>query len=204
MNDLLFLIPLLPLLAAVVNFVLGRNMPDRATSLIATIAVGASFALSLAVFANQLDSEDPLRQHLYTWIPGGMFDVPLNLYVDHLTAIMLLVVTTVSLLVHIYSMGYMKGDPGFYRFFAFLPLFVFSMLMLVLADNLAGDVLRLGSGWPVFLPADRFLLQTPFGQPGREEGVHRQPDRRLRIRDRHHADLLEARYGHLRRDLLSA
>lgn len=135
MSDYLFLIPLLPLLAATVNFVFGRRLSDTVTAQIATFAVGVSFALSLAVFGNQLDSDDPLHQHLYDWIPAGSFHVPLDLYVDHLTAIMLLVVTSVSLLVHIYSQGYMAGDPGFYRFFSFLPLFVFSMLMLVLADN---------------------------------------------------------------------
>ncbi|CAN5555013.1 NADH-quinone oxidoreductase subunit L [soil metagenome] len=135
MTDLLFLIPLLPLLAATVNYVYGRRMSDAATGWLATVAVGGSFALSLAAFGNQLGSDDPLRQHLYDWIPAGLFHVPLSLQVDHLAAIMLLVVTSVSLLVHIYSMGYMAGDPGFYRFFAFLPLFVFSMLMLVLADN---------------------------------------------------------------------
>ncbi|MEZ4570495.1 MAG: NADH-quinone oxidoreductase subunit L [Thermomicrobiales bacterium] len=131
----MFLIPLLPLLAAIVNYVFGRSMSEAITSRIATVAVGGSFALSLAAFGDQLDSDEPIRQHLYDWIPAGLFHVPLNLHVDHLTAIMLLVVTSVSLLVHIYSAGYMHGDPGFYRFFSFLPLFVFSMLMLVLADN---------------------------------------------------------------------
>ncbi len=135
MSDLLFLIPLLPLLAATINFVFGRRMADAQTAWLATASIAGSFALSLAAFGNQLDSDEPLTQHLYDWIPAGLFHVPLNLYVDHLTAIMLLVVTSVSLVVHIYSQGYMAGDPGFYRFFSFLPLFVFSMLMLVLADN---------------------------------------------------------------------
>ena len=135
MNDLLFLIPLLPLVAATVNYIFGRRMSDAATGWLATAAVAGSFGLSLAAFGDQLDSDEPLHQHLYDWIPAGLFHVPLNLHVDHLTAIMLLVVTSVSLLVHIYSQGYMAGDPGFYRFFSFLPLFVFSMLMLVLADN---------------------------------------------------------------------
>ena len=135
MSDLLFLIPLLPLIAATVNFVYGRRMSDAATGWIATAAIAGSFGLSLAAFGDQLDSDDPLHQHLYDWIPAGLFHVPLSLQVDHLTALMLLVVTSVSLLVHIYSQGYMAGDPGFYRFFSFLPLFVFSMLMLVMADN---------------------------------------------------------------------
>ncbi len=135
MSDFLFLIPLLPLLAATINYIFGRRMSNATTGWLATAAVAGSFGLSLAAFGNQLDSDQPLHQHLYDWIPAGLFHVPLDLRIDHLTAIMLLVVTSVSLLVHIYSQGYMAGDPGFYRFFAFLPLFVFSMLMLVLADN---------------------------------------------------------------------
>ncbi len=135
MDDLLILIPLLPLLAAVINYTFGRLYFRNWTHYPAIAAVGISWIISLAVFIDQADHGDPLFQHLYTWIPAGQFEVPLNLYVDHLTSIMLLVVTTVSLLVHIYSVGYMKGDGGYYRFFSFLPLFVFSMLMLVLADN---------------------------------------------------------------------
>jgi NADH-quinone oxidoreductase subunit L len=135
MEDLLVLIPALPLAAAVINFLFGRWYLKTVSALIAIAAVGGAFLLSVAVFIQQLGADDPLHQNLYTWIPAGQFDVPLNLYVDQLTVIMLLVVTSVSLLVHIYSVGYMHGDPGYYRFFSYLPLFVFSMLMLVLADN---------------------------------------------------------------------
>ena len=135
MEDLLFLIPLLPLVAAVVNFLLGRWFLRSLAGPIAAASVFGAWLLSLLVFIDQLGSEESLVQHLYTWIPAGDFEVPVTLYVDHLTAVMLMVVTTVSTLVHIYAMGYMHGDPGFYRFFSYLPLFVFSMLMLVLADN---------------------------------------------------------------------
>jgi NADH-quinone oxidoreductase subunit L len=135
MEDLLVLIPALPLAAAVINFLFGRWYLKTVSALIAIAAVAGSFALSVAVLVQQIGADEPLSQHLYTWIPAGQFDVPLNLYVDQLTVIMLLVVTSVSLLVHIYSTGYMHGDPGYYRFFSYLPLFVFSMLMLVLADN---------------------------------------------------------------------
>ena len=98
-------------------------------------AVAVSFVLSLIVFFQIRSNGDLISQHLYTWIPAGSFRIPVTLQVDQLTAIMLMVVTFVSLLVHIYSFGYMHGDPGYYRFFSYLPLFVFSMLMLVLADN---------------------------------------------------------------------
>ena len=135
MEHWLFLIPLAPLVAAVVNFMFGRWIIKNFASWIASGAVAISFVLSLIVFFQIRSNGDLITQHLYTWIPAGSFRIPVTLQVDQLTAIMLMVVTFVSLLVHIYSFGYMHGDPGYYRFFSYLPLFVFSMLMLVLADN---------------------------------------------------------------------
>jgi NADH-quinone oxidoreductase subunit L len=135
MSSWLFLIPLLPLAAAVINFLLGRWFLQQASQWIATLAVAASFILSIPVFLQVASDEQAISQHLYTWIPAGDFDIPVTLFVDQLTATMLLVVSGVGLLVHIYSVGYMHGDPGLYRFFSYLPLFVFSMLMLVMANN---------------------------------------------------------------------
>ena len=134
MEQYLYLIPLLPLLAFVVNLLFGRFL-GTAAHWIATPSVFASFLLSLLVFRQISETGEPLRQDLYTWIQSGSFHIGINLFVDQLTAVMLLVVTSVGFLVHVYSKGYMKGDPGFARFFAYLPFFVFSMLMLVLADN---------------------------------------------------------------------
>ena len=135
MADWLFLIPLAPLVAAVANFLLGRWFIRGQAHWPATIGVAVAFALSVAAFVQIETDGEPFSQHLYTWIPAGDFTVPVTLAVDQLTAIMLLIVTGVSLLVHIYSIGYMHGDPGYYRFFAYLPLFVFSMVSLVLANN---------------------------------------------------------------------
>ncbi|MCC6935873.1 MAG: NADH-quinone oxidoreductase subunit L [Thermomicrobiales bacterium] len=135
MKDLLFLIPLLPLLAAVINSLFGRWLLRDLAGPIATVSVIGSWVVSLLVFIDQLGSDQPLTQHLYTWIPAGDFQIPVTLHVDHLTAVMLMVVTTVGSLVHIYSNGYLAGDTGFYRFFTYLPLFIFSMLILVLANN---------------------------------------------------------------------
>ncbi len=135
MADLLFLIPVLPLAASAVVLLFGRTVLGDRSALLSTAAVAVSWLVSILVAVDIYRTPEPIRQTLFRWIPSGDFDVRVSLYADQLTAVMLLVVSTVGLLVHIYSIGYMKGDPGLYRFFAYLPLFVFSMLMLVLADN---------------------------------------------------------------------
>jgi len=132
----LFLIPLFPLVAFAINILFGKWYVRERAGLLASVAIFASWVVALIVLLDINQNGHVLKQHLFTWIPAGSFNVEANLYVDQLTAIMLIVVTTVSFLVHVYSIGYMHGDPGYYRFFAYLPLFVFSMLMLVLADNL--------------------------------------------------------------------
>jgi NADH-quinone oxidoreductase subunit L len=134
MDRYLFLIPLLPLLAFAINLLFGRVI-RTAAHWIATPAVFASFLLSVLTLRQVLAGGVPLRQDLYTWIQSGDFHIGINLVVDQLTAVMLIVVTSVGFLVHVYSKGYMDHDPGYARFFAYLPFFVFSMLMLVLADN---------------------------------------------------------------------
>ncbi|MEZ4561814.1 MAG: NADH-quinone oxidoreductase subunit L [Thermomicrobiales bacterium] len=134
MSQYLFLIPLLPLLAFIVNLIFGRYL-GKTAAWIAIPAVFASFLLSLLVFADINGSGEPLRQAVYTWINAGDFHIGIDLYVDQLTAVMLIVVTSVGFLVNVYSRGYMAEDPSYARFFAYLPFFVFSMLMLVLADN---------------------------------------------------------------------
>ncbi len=136
MSDLLFLIPLLPLAAFCINILLGRSVIREKAHWISIPAVLGSWIVSVLVLFDINDTERAISQRLFTWIPSGDFNVEVSLYADQLTAIMLMVVTTVGLLVHVYSVGYMHGDPGYYRFFSYLPLFVFSMLMLVLADNL--------------------------------------------------------------------
>src|SRR5688572_20197607 len=131
MADFLFLIPALPLLAFVINYILGRGAIRDKAHWIAAPAVFASFVLSLFAFLDVREEDHAIEQHLFTWIPSGSFNVDVSLHVDQLTAVMLLVVTSVGFLVHVYSIAYMNGDGGYYRFFSYLPLFVFSMLMLV-------------------------------------------------------------------------
>ncbi len=135
MSDFLFLIPLLPLAAFCINIFLGRSLIRGNAHWVSIPAVLGAWIVSILVLLDINDTGHAISQRLFTWIPAGDFNVAVSLYADQLTAIMLLVVTTVGLLVHVYSVGYMHGDPGYYRFFSYLPLFVFSMLMLVLADN---------------------------------------------------------------------
>ena len=120
-----------------------------------------------------------------TFIHSGDLQVDWALRVDTLTAVMLVVVTSVSALVHLYSWGYMDEDPDQPRFFAYLSLFTFAMLMLVTADNLV----QMFFGWEGVGLASYLLIgfwyQKPSRQRGRDQGVRRQPRRRLRLLARH-------------------
>ncbi|HXG49797.1 MAG TPA: NADH-quinone oxidoreductase subunit L [candidate division Zixibacteria bacterium] len=140
--DLLRWIPFLPLLGTVLNLALGARLGRRAAGWLATLAVAASFGLSLYVFL-ELSATAAFRDRVYTWIQSGSFRADLSLQVDALAAVMLLVVTGIGALIHLYSIGYMGHDEDAVRFFAYLNLFVFFMLLLVMADNL----LLLFVGW---------------------------------------------------------
>jgi NADH-quinone oxidoreductase subunit L len=131
------LIPLLPFAAFVIiglSELSGRGLRDRA-HWIAVPAVLGSLVLSLVAFGSVL-SGGPHDLTFFTWAVSGTFRVSIGIHIDALTAVMLLLVTIVSGLVHIYTIGYMHGDRGYARFFAYIGLFTFSMLMLVMASNL--------------------------------------------------------------------
>ena len=132
--QMLWMIPAFPLAAFLLNGLLGRRVFRNAAHWVALAGVGASVLLAYKVLFAVMGGEE-LAETIYTWIAVGDFTVPLRLTADSLTAVMLVVVTTVSFLVHWYSVGYMHGDGGYHRFFAYLSLFTFSMLMLVLAGN---------------------------------------------------------------------
>src|SRR5437763_14004070 len=112
--DYIWLIPALPLLAFIVNGLFGRLL-GRTTGLVAVWLVGLTFLLSLLVLVAVLNPDSqhpvPFQYTLYTWIPSGDFRVDIAFLVDPLTAVMLLVVTSVGSLVHVYSLGYMDDDP---------------------------------------------------------------------------------------------
>lgn len=128
------LIPFFPLAAFLVLGLRGSQIKDRA-HVIAVPAVVLSLVLALSAFF-EVASGSVISVPLYTWLISGDLDIHIGLHIDRLTAVMLLLVTGVSSLVHVYTIGYMHGDPGYARFFSYIALFTFSMLMLVLADNL--------------------------------------------------------------------
>lgn len=127
------LIPLLPLFAFLILGLGGHWMRERA-HLVAVPAVVLSFLLSLVALSEVVGGKI-LEIPLYTWASSGSLTITLGLYIDQLTAAMLILVTTVSSLVHVYTIGYMHGEPGYARFFSNIALFTFSMLMLVMSDN---------------------------------------------------------------------
>ncbi len=141
-STLLRFIPLIALSGAALNIFFGNRLGRKNAGLLACAAVLLSFLLSLLVFS-RLPAGGILKDALFTWIESDPFKVHLSLQVDALTAVMLLVVTGVGLIIHIYSLGYMGHDEGMVRYFAYLNLFIFFMLLLVMADNL----LVLFVGW---------------------------------------------------------
>jgi NADH-quinone oxidoreductase subunit L len=141
---LISLIPLLPILGFAFTALFGRRLMARwgrgAAEIVPVGIVIAVWVIALAVIVPALTHAEPFGEHgfemkLWTWIPAGNFQVDLGFHVDALTAVLLLVVTTIGMLVHIYSIGYMAHDPGTWRFFAYLNLFMFSMLVLVLGSS---------------------------------------------------------------------
>jgi NADH-quinone oxidoreductase subunit L len=135
--DLVWLVPAVPLAGAVVNLFMGRRL-GRWSGILASVLMAVSFALTVGVLADlvAIPGDDRVRLvRLWDWIGVGGLRVATELRVDPLSITMMLVITGVGTLIHVYSIGYMQGDPRFGRFFAYMNLFVFFMLVLVLAEN---------------------------------------------------------------------
>lgn len=131
--SLLFLIPLLPLLGFAINGLAYPKLPKQIAGIIGTIPPLVAFALSLQLFLN-FDGQAQILP-IADWIKVGSLEIPFAFQIDQLSILMLLVITGVGTLIHVYSIGYMSHDAGFGKFFAFLNLFVFFMLILVLGAN---------------------------------------------------------------------
>jgi NADH-quinone oxidoreductase subunit L len=139
----LWLIPLFPLIGFLLNGLFGRRLAKPVVNLIAVGSVAVSFAYVLWVLSALYPIASPHSESYFTWIQSGTLHIGFDLTVDRLTAVMLMVITGVGLIIHIYSVGYMAHEGGYYRFFSYLNLFMFFMLILVLASNF----LLLFVGW---------------------------------------------------------
>jgi NADH-quinone oxidoreductase subunit L len=138
MLDKVWLIPLFPLVGFVLNGLFGWSWREKVVGWLGAGVVGVSFVAALAVFRSFLAlpaDERHVTITLYRWLESGSLSVDVGFLLDPLSMVMVLVVTGVGFLIHVYSIGYMHGDRGFARYFSFLNLFTFAMLLLVLADN---------------------------------------------------------------------
>jgi NADH-quinone oxidoreductase subunit L len=133
----------LPIIGALIAGLLGRALGARPSEIITTLFVGISAVLSWVVFTQIGFGAETVHIPVLRWVTSGQLDVSWSLRVDTLTGVMLVVVNTVSFLVHFYSIGYMHEDDSRPRFFAYLSLFTFAMLMLVTSNNF----LQLFFGW---------------------------------------------------------
>ncbi|WP_019584281.1 NADH-quinone oxidoreductase subunit L [Thioalkalivibrio sp. ALE16] len=144
MDTIYLLIVLAPLFGAIAAGLFGRQIGRTGAHSVTILGVAISFILSVVVFwAHVFGDAGVYNETVYTWMVSDGIQFEVGFLVDNLTAMMMLVVTFVSLMVHIYTIGYMQDDPGYQRFFAYISLFTFSMLMLVMANNF----MQLFFGW---------------------------------------------------------
>ncbi len=139
MTEIFWLIPFVPALSTLILAVFGRVLPKKYVSYQACLAVFASFvisAISLFGLLQTAHENYPLVKNLFSWIHSGSFNINFSLQLDPLSAVMALVVSGVGFIIHVYSVGYMAKDSGFTRYFTYLNLFTFAMLILVMASNI--------------------------------------------------------------------
>ena len=142
MQQIYLAIPLLPLIAAAIVGIANKALPRSLAHVLTILGVAGAFGLSVLVFLDVLKG-NVYNGTVYTWMTTGTYSFQVGFLIDKLTAMMMLVVTFVSLMVHIYTIGYMHEDAGYRRFFSYISLFTFSMLMLVMANNF----MQLFFGW---------------------------------------------------------
>ena len=142
MKAIYLLVPLAPLAGAILAGLFGRALGRAGAHTVTILGVLVSFIASCWIFADVLQG-NTFNGSVYTWLTSGGVKLEIGFLIDRLTALMMVVVTFVSLMVHVYTIGYMAEDPGYQRFFAYISLFTFSMLMLVMANNF----LQLFFGW---------------------------------------------------------
>jgi NADH-quinone oxidoreductase subunit L len=162
MEHIYLAIVLLPLLGALIAGLGARAIPRAAAHSVTIAGVAVSFALSLVVLYDvAINNAAVYNETVYTWATIGSLHLEVGFLIDPLTALMMAVVTSVSLLVHIYTIGYMHDDPGYNRFFSYISLFTFSMLMLVMSNNF----LQLFFGWEAVGLVSYLLIGFWFKRP---------------------------------------
>jgi NADH-quinone oxidoreductase subunit L len=160
MKTLYLIIALAPLLGAIVAGLFGRQVGRAGAHWVTILGVLASFIGSLVVLSDAL-AGNTFNDSIYTWATSGGTRFQIGFLIDNLTALMMVVVTFVSLMVHVYTIGYMAGDPGYQRFFSYISLFTFSMLMLVMANNF----LQLFFGWEAVGVVSYLLIGFWYTRP---------------------------------------
>lgn len=157
MVELVWLIPAFPLLGFLTILIGGRKLGEPKSGLLATAMVAASFVVAVAIFFDLLSMDEAERSHtetLFSWVPVGDLQIDMAFLVDPLSITMCLFVTGIGSLIHLYSIGYMHGDPKFSKFFLYLNLFILSMTLLVLGSNLLVTFL----GWEGVGTCSYFLI----------------------------------------------
>ena len=197
---LLFLIPLLPLIGATINGLLGKRLQDKVgKAAVHTIAIGAmagAAVVALVSFFKMIGmpaEERYLLDQVFPMMTIGHFRVEMAFAMDPLSGMMALIITLIGTGIHVYSTGYMADEPAYWRFFCYLNLFVFSMLLLVLGDSFV----IMFFGWEGVGLCSYLLIGFWYKErknaSGRHEGLRRQPGRRLGFRDGAVPALLGAR-----------
>src|SRR3989338_7486267 len=142
MKNLYLLVPLAPLAGAILAGFFGKILGRTGSHVVTILGVTISFVLSVLIYQD-VQAGHLFNGPVYTWMESGGLKLEIGFLIDPLTVLMMLVVTFVSLMVHVYTIGYMAEDPGYQRFFSYISLFTFSMLMLVMANNFV----QLFFGW---------------------------------------------------------
>ncbi|MDH4127813.1 MAG: NADH-quinone oxidoreductase subunit L [Spirochaetota bacterium] len=145
MADLIFIIPLAPLIGFIINGLIGKKLGENIVGFIGCFSIFISFIISILALWKVASTGEAINfsAGLGSWISSGGVEVSIGFKIDQLSAVMINIVSGIGFLIHVYSIGYMKGDEGVYKFFAYLNLFCFAMLILVMGDN----ILLLFLGW---------------------------------------------------------
>ena len=149
-----YFILFLPLIAAIISGFFGKIIGNKASQIITSLFVSISAILSIYIFYNVINNDYTNNIIIAKWISSGLLDVNWSIKIDQLSAVMLVVVTLISAIVHVYSIGYMSHDPHQPRFMSYLSLFTFAMLVLVTSDNF----LQLFFGWEGVGVCSYFLI----------------------------------------------